>query len=168
MSAHGGGRDWRAYSPIIGLICRIVLAAVWLYAGLIKLIEAGGARDAIIGYRIFPAGWVSFLGYLLPATEVTLGLLLLIGLFTRLAAIVSGLLMLAFVAGIASVWARGYNIDCGCFGGGGDITGSGRNVRYTKEIGRDLGLALLSAWLVWRPRTLVSLDRHPVPEDPAA
>jgi uncharacterized membrane protein YphA (DoxX/SURF4 family) len=99
---------------------------------------------------------------------VTLGLLLLIGLFTRVAAVVSGLLMLAFVAGIASVWARGYNIDCGCFGGGGDITGSGRTLRYTKEIGRDLGLALLSAWLVWRPRTLFSLDRHPVPEDPAA
>jgi uncharacterized membrane protein YphA (DoxX/SURF4 family) len=168
VSVPGSGRDWRASTPAIGLICRVVLAAVWLYAGMIKLFETGGARDAIIGYRIFPASWVSYLGYLLPATEVTLGLLLLIGLFTRVAAVLSGLLMLAFVVGIASVWARGYNIDCGCCGGGGDITGAGSNLRYTKEIARDLGFALLGAWLVWRPRTLFSLDRHPVPEDPAA
>ena len=167
MSAQDSGRDWLPSSRGIGLICRLVLAAVWLYAGLIKLFETGGARDAIIGYRIFPASWVSFLGYLLPATEVTLGLLLLIGLFTRVAAGLSGLLMLAFVVGIASVWARGYNIDCGCFGGGGDITGAGSNLRYTKEIARDLGFTLLGAWLVWRPRTLFSLDRHTVLEDPA-
>jgi uncharacterized membrane protein YphA (DoxX/SURF4 family) len=43
VSAHGGSGDWRVYSPIMGLICRILLAAVWLYAGLIKLFEAGGA-----------------------------------------------------------------------------------------------------------------------------
>ena len=29
------------------------------------------------------------------------------------------------ILGIASVWIRGYNIDCGCFGGGGDGCGNG-------------------------------------------
>ena len=28
--------------------------------------------------------------------------------------------MLAFMAGVVSVWVRGYSIECGCFGSGGD------------------------------------------------
>ena len=50
-----------------------------------------------------------------------MGALLLAGLLTRGAAAVAGLLMLVFVAGIASAWARGLSIDCGCFGTGGPV-----------------------------------------------
>jgi len=153
---------------LVGLIVRCGLAAVWLYAGLVKLFQTGGAREAIVGYRLFPASWVSFLGYALPAVEVALGLLLLAGLFTRLTAIISGLLFLAFIAGLVSVWARGYSIDCGCFGGGGDVTAAGRNHRYTLEVIRDSIFTLLCAWLVFRPRTLLSLDGQPLPEDATA
>ncbi|MEI7779790.1 MAG: DoxX family protein [Actinomycetes bacterium] len=162
------GLGWREHLPTVGLVVRLILAAVWLYAGLVKLFEPGGARLAVIAYRIFPPSLVTPLGYALPAAEVVIGLFLLLGIFTRLAAIASAVLMLAFVAGIASVWARGYNIDCGCFGGGGDTSAAGRNLRYTKEIARDTAFALLSAWLIWRPRTLFSLDRIPEPEDQPA
>ena len=89
---------------------------------------------------------------------ILLAILLLVGLFTRWAALVSGLLMAAFIAGIASVWIRGYSIDCGCFGGGGDITADGRTWRYSSEILRDLLFAGMAAWLVVRPRSLWSLD----------
>ena len=81
-----GSRTW------ISTVFRLVLAAVWLYAGGVKLFQPGGAREAIIAYRIFPASWVDFLGWALPAIEVGLGALLLIGLFTRIAAIASALL----------------------------------------------------------------------------
>ena len=63
---------------------------------------------------------------------------------------------MAFIIGIASVWARGIQIDCGCFGGGGfdaDAT-----AKYPWEIARDVGLLLLSLLLVWRPRTRLALD----------
>ena len=66
------------------------------------------------------------------------------------------LLFVAFIIGIASAWARGLQIDCGCFGGGGfdaDAT-----AKYPWEIARDVGLLLLSLWLVWRPRTRLALD----------
>jgi hypothetical protein len=62
---------------------------------------------------------------------------------------------------------RGYSIDCGCFGGGGDISPEGRNLRYATEIGRDLLFMGMAAWLTVRPRSLWSLDREPVnPEEP--
>jgi uncharacterized membrane protein YphA (DoxX/SURF4 family) len=144
---------------VLSTIFRFVISGVLLYAGGIKIMEPHGARDAIFAYRIFPPSWGSVLGYALPLLEIGLGLLLLIGLFVRVSALITALLMLAFVAGIASVWSRGYSIDCGCFGGGGDISPEGRASRYTQEILRDLLFAGMGFWLFAKPRTLLALEK---------
>ena len=147
---------------VIGLVFRLVLAGILGFAGLTKIFEPDGAKIAVMAYRVFPVEWTGFLGWALPALEILLAVLLLVGLFTRWAALVSGLLMVAFIIGIASVWIRGYSIDCGCFGGGGDVTPEGRTWRYASEILRDLLFAGMAAWLTVRPRTLWSLDRESV------
>ena len=151
-----------AGNRIIGLVFRLVLAGVLAVAGGIKLVEPNGARDAIMAYRIFPPSIAPVLGYALPALEVVLALLLLIGLFVRMSGLLSALLMVAFIAGISSVWARGYSIDCGCFGGGGDISAEGIARKYTIEIVRDAGLALMGLWLYRWPQTLLSLEGNAV------
>ena len=51
-------------------------------------------------------------------------------------------LFVAFIIGIASVWARGINIDCGCFGGGGADPDAAS--QYPWEIARDVGLLAAS------------------------
>jgi len=137
----------------IGLVFRLVLAGVLLYAGIIKLLEPNGAREAIVAYRIFGGDLPTILGWAMPIGEVILGILLLIGAFVRWAGFLTACLMTAFILGIASVWIRGYNIDCGCFGGGGDISGDGRNWRYTSEILRDLLFTGMGVWLTAWPRT---------------
>ena len=72
------------------------------------------------------------------------------------ASVASALLFVAFIIGIASAWARGLSIDCGCFGGGGQIPDAA--AKYPGEIARDVGLLALSAWLVVRPRSRLALD----------
>lgn len=151
--------------PWVGLVFRLVLAGILGYAGIIKVFEDGGARLAILAYRVFPPDWAPFLGWAMPALEILLAILLLVGLFTRWAALLSGLLMLGFIAGIASVWIRGYSIDCGCFGGGGDISPEGLNARYATEIVRDAIFALMAGFLVIWPRTRLSLDPGPKSPD---
>ena len=146
--------------PLSGLLFRVVLAFVLGYAGLVKLFEPNGARDAIIAYRLgIPNDIAMFLGYAVPALEIALAVFLLIGLFIRPAALVSGLLMAMFIVMIAQVWARGYSIDCGCFGGGGDLDPDGKNLRYAQEILRDLLFAGMAVRLVIWPSTGFSLDR---------
>lgn len=142
----------------IGTVLRVALAGILGYAGAIKLFEPDGAREAIIAYRVFPASWVGFLGWALPWAEVLLAVLLLIGLLTRWAALATALLMVGFIVGISSVWIRGYSIDCGCFGGGGDISEDGKTWRYASEIGRDVIFTLMALWLVRWPRTKFSID----------
>lgn len=143
---------------LLGTLCRAVLAGVLLYAGLTKLSEPDGARTAILAYRLFPVAWADVLGYALPAGEVALGLLLLVGLFVRLAGLLTGLLMLGFVLGILSVWVRGYSIDCGCFGGGGDVSAAGKAWRYSETIARDLLLAGMALRLAVWPSSRWALE----------
>lgn len=143
-------RDW------IGLLARLVTGGVWLVAGALKLPDPSESVRAVRAYDLLPEAVVPGVGYLLPVLEVAIGVLLVLGLLTRPAAIVSSLLFVAFIVGISAAWARGLQIDCGCFGGGGydaDATS-----KYPWEIARDVGLLALSAWLVARPRSKWALD----------
>ena len=90
--------------------------------------------------------------------------MLVLGLLTRGAAVVSAILFVAFIIGIASVWARGINIDCGCFGGGGADPDAAS--KYPWEIARDVALLLASLFLAWLPSTRLALDSVAVPPYP--
>jgi uncharacterized membrane protein YphA (DoxX/SURF4 family) len=150
---------WRAvpaWSEWLGTAVRLGLAVVWGWAGLAKIADPAEAAQAVRAYEILPESLVKPIGYGLPFLELALALLLLIGLGVRLVAGVSALLLLTFIAGIASAWARGISIDCGCFGGGGHVDAS--QTEYLQEILRDTGFLLLAGWLLWRPRTRLSAD----------
>ena len=156
--------------PVTGLIARLVLAGVLLVAGFAKIFEGGViAARAINAYKIFPPSWAPFLGFALPALEIALGLLLLVGLFVRTSALMTAIVMFLFILGIASVWARGYSIDCGCFGGGGEVSPEGKAWRYTSEILRDLLFAGLAVRLAIWPQTRFAVEninsRHTYSQD---
>jgi uncharacterized membrane protein YphA (DoxX/SURF4 family) len=139
-----------------GTLARLVVGGVWIAAGWLKVSDGAASVRAVRAYDLLPESVVPTVGHALPAVEIVVGLALVAGALTRVAAVVSALLFVAFVIGIASAWARGLQIDCGCFGGGGfDAKATDK---YPWEIARDVGLLLLSLWLVWRPRTKLSLD----------
>ena len=140
----------------LGTLIRLGLAAVWLGAGIPKVLNLDQNYVAVRAYKLLPDGVAGVVASGQPFFEVVLGLLLLLGIGIRLVAIVSALLMLIYIAGIVSVWARGLSIDCGCFSTGGAVA-SGQT-HYLTDILRDSGFVLLSTWLIVRPRTLVSLD----------
>ena len=143
---------------VVGTLARLFLGIVLIWAGATKVGHPLTAQRAVQAYEIFPDGLANTIGLALPFLEIILGALLVLGLFTRPVAIVSTLLMVAFIIGIAQAWARGLTIDCGCFGGGGEIGAT--DTKYPLEIARDVAFALAGAWLWWRPRTLASLDRY--------
>ena len=143
---------------LVGLLARLVLGAVLVVAGALKVTTPAVSAMAVRAYQLLPYDVAGVVGVALPVVEIAAGLLLVLGLLTRPAAVVGGLLMLAFLVGIISAWARGLTIDCGCFGGGGTIAAA--QTHYLSETLRDIGLALCAAWLVVRPRTAFSLDRR--------
>jgi uncharacterized membrane protein YphA (DoxX/SURF4 family) len=108
-------------------------------------------------YQLLPDGLAQVIGAGQPFLEIALGLLLLAGLGIRATSVVSGLLLLVYIAGIISAAARGLQIDCGCFSQGGALA-AGQSTHYTRDILRDIGFLLLSAYLVWWPRSRFALD----------
>lgn len=151
-----------------GLVARLVLGGVWLYAGAAKLFDPAQSVAAVRAYELLPGSLVQPVGQLLPVVEVVVGAMLVLGLLTRGAAVVSAVLFALFIIGIASVWARGMTIDCGCFGGGGYDPDAAD--KYPWEIARDAVLLLASLFLAWLPTTRLSLDARllgrPAPSAP--
>jgi uncharacterized membrane protein YphA (DoxX/SURF4 family) len=144
--------------PWLGTVVRVGLGLVWIVAGGSKIADLAESVRAVRAYRLLPEGLVTVVGAGLPFLEVALGLLLVLGLGTRAVAVVSALLMVVFIIGIASAWARGLRIDCGCFGGGGQLA-AGTAPTYGRELARDLVLLAVSSYLVRWPRARWSLDR---------
>ncbi|NYG58331.1 putative membrane protein YphA (DoxX/SURF4 family) [Nocardioides daedukensis] len=139
-----------------GLIIRLVVGGVWIVAGALKLPDPAASVRAVRAYDLLPESIVPTVGHVLPLVEIVIGACLVVGLFTRWSAVLSGLLFVVFIIGIASAWQRGLQIDCGCFGGGGQIADA--TSKYPLEIARDVALLVASALLVWRPRTRLALD----------
>jgi uncharacterized membrane protein YphA (DoxX/SURF4 family) len=140
----------------IGTLLRLGLAAVWLVSGAIKASDPNQTYIAVRAYDLLPGGMVSPVAAAVPFLELALGVLLVVGLGTRLVAVLSGVVLLAFIGAVAQSWARGLTISCGCFGGGGQV--SAGETAYPQEIARDIGFLLLALWLAVRPRTALSLD----------
>ncbi len=139
-----------------GLLARLIVGGVWVYAGVLKVGDPAASVSAVRAYQLLPTGVAEVVGRTLPMAEIVVGACLIVGLLTRINGVVSALLQVAFVIGIASVWSRGIEIDCGCFGDGGlnpDATS-----QYPWEIARDLGLMALSVLLVVKPRTAYAVD----------
>lgn len=140
----------------IGTVFRLGLAAVWLASGLIKAADPNQTFAAVRAYQVLPDGAVGPVAAVLPFLELAFGVLVLAGIGTRLMGVLSAALLLIYIAGVAQSWARGLTIDCGCFGGGGQVAAG--QTQYPQEILRDIGFLVLAGWLIVRPRTWLAVD----------
>lgn len=147
-------------------VTQAILGLVLFFAGAAKLFEPNGARESILAYRLgIPNSIATPLGFAMPAFEVLLGVLLLAGVFVRFAAIANTVLMVVFILAIIQVWARGYTIDCGCFGSGANLDPDGRHLRYALEVLRDIVFALMGGLLALKSASAFSLIPEPTDEE---
>jgi uncharacterized membrane protein YphA (DoxX/SURF4 family) len=153
----GSAPTVRGAQPWLSLAARLVLAVVFAAAGWPKLMDPEGTVRSVRAFRLVPEVFVPAFGYGLPMLELALALLLLVGLVTRPAAAVVGVLLVMFMIGIVAAWARGLSIDCGCFGAStGPVVDPASG--YRVDVLRDAGLLILAGWLVVRPASRFSLD----------
>ena len=75
---------WPAVRPWLGTAARLGLAAVWLVAGAAKVGDLAASGRAVNAYQVMPYDVATVVGAALPFVELALGVLLLLGLATRL------------------------------------------------------------------------------------
>ena len=137
---------------------RIVVGGVFVVAGALKLPDPAAAVRAVRAYRLLPEPLVAPVAFGLPAVEIAIGLALLVGVFVRTAAIASSVLLVVFLVGVGSAWARGLQIDCGCFGNGGEVAAG--QTAYPAEVARDAVLLIMALALARWPRSRLALGTY--------
>jgi len=142
------GEDSRDPTPrwmvAVGWAGRLVVAAVFVWAGVGKLLDPTSFAEDISNYQAFPHWTWNLAAVVVPVTEIIGALAVLIGYKRRAGAIVLGSLTLAFIGLIASVIIRGIDLSCGCFG----ESSADSSVGWF-ELLRDVGLlvAIVAAYL---------------------
>ena len=135
------------------LLCRLVPAGVFLWAGLAKVTDIQGSISSVDAYDVLPDPVSELVGTLLPWAEIALAALLVLGLFVRFAGFATAALSFVFIVGMVQAKARGLAIDCGCFG----VGGAGEGVSWW-DIARDVPLVLAGVYLAANPRGPWQLD----------
>jgi uncharacterized membrane protein YphA (DoxX/SURF4 family) len=101
-------------SPWPYRILRFGLAALFIYAGVIKLIDPKSFSRVISSYDIVPEMLLPFVAIGLPLLETVAGIALLFDIRGSLAVITGLLGLFVFVLGYGIL--NDLNVDCGCFG----------------------------------------------------
>ena len=148
---------FKLYQPWLTLLARLGLGGVLLAAGGLKIENLQKSAMSVRAYELLPVGLANFLGFVLPWIEIGMGLLLIVGVAVSIVGLLGALTMFAFVVAIAQAWARGLSIDCGCFGGGGEIAPG--QTKYLSTILRDIGFLLLGVYLYYFPKGKFGLDK---------
>jgi thiosulfate dehydrogenase [quinone] large subunit len=88
------------------LIVRLAVAASMLGHGLVRLPKLNGFSEWMVSSfekSMLPSALVTPFSYILPIAEFVIGLLLVIGLFTRISLIAGGFIMVILIFGSAMV-----------------------------------------------------------------
>jgi uncharacterized membrane protein YphA (DoxX/SURF4 family) len=94
---------------------RVVLGALFLYAGAIKIVDPAAFTLAVYNYHILPPWLVNIAAIILPWVEVVTGTCLVLGLWIPGGALIISSLLLVFTIALGFNLSRGLNIACGCF-----------------------------------------------------
>jgi len=97
---------------------RIVVAVTFAVAAIPKIDDMLGFAEDIRAYQVFPVWSSHAIAAIVPMIELVGAAAILSGKdrWVRAGSVVLGVLTVAFIALIASVIARGIDLDCGCFG----------------------------------------------------
>jgi len=141
---------------------RYLLLALRLIVGLTLIFSAVGALphqaefvSAVQAHGLLPGILADVYGTILPGLELLVGVLLVIGLFTRVAAGVTLLMVTSFlVANGTAVYhnVKDWDTVCGCF--------HWVTVRTGDALIIDIVLMVFALVLVLRPQKLLSLERR--------
>jgi uncharacterized membrane protein YphA (DoxX/SURF4 family) len=136
------------------LVLRVAVGVLFIWAGGAKIGHADVFAAQIAAFALVPKPLIAPMAVLLPFFELLLGAYLILGLYTRVAALIAVVQLAIFATAIGSAVARGLSLSCGCFGPGD------KTVTSWPEVARDVAFAGIAAFVAWRAPGMLALDRR--------
>lgn len=147
-------------SIVLQLGLRIFLGGLFCVAAFQKLSDPQSFAEAIKGFDVIDAAQFEALiitgAYTIPWVEMAAGLMLILGFWSRAAALTIGLALIGFIAALLSVVLRkDVDTNCSCFG---DLSlFCGESVGWCHVL-RNTALLIPAGYLVWREGGAIALD----------
>jgi cobalt-zinc-cadmium efflux system protein len=138
-------------------VARLVLGAVFIFAGIDKIRHPGAFSEVIYNYQVLPDQLINGTAILLPWLELILGGCLVAGLWLPGAIVLTNMLLLTFFGALLFNVARGLNINCGCFSTSTEPVGGTTMAWYVL---RDSFFLLLGGRLFFALRRMHSDDER--------
>jgi len=141
--------------PWFERVVRFILAAVFVYGGVIKLFAPKAFAATISTYHIVPEPLLPVMAIGLPLIETTAGLALLFGRTGGLHIITGLLVMFVFVLGYGIL--TDLNVDCGCFGAEELDKRAGLRAAFYRDlvlIGLVVPYLYIYRWIRKKPETI--------------
>ncbi|MGQ9569860.1 MAG: MauE/DoxX family redox-associated membrane protein, partial [Thermodesulfovibrionales bacterium] len=101
------------FLPFFYHLIKVILGLIFIYAGIVKIVDPKAFAKAISQYELVPEGLLAPLAIGLPILEILAGLGLLFSIRGSLGIIFSLLITFIFVLWYGIL--RNLDIDCGCF-----------------------------------------------------
>lgn len=126
------------------LAVRLFVGGLFIYASYYKIVVPADFARSIWYYHMVPGNLINLMAIILPWLEFVCGLTLILGIWYRGSVVWINLMTLMFMIALATAYARGISIDCGCFKAGAASSNSARDTLI-----RDVGLLLLTLQLLF-------------------
>jgi uncharacterized membrane protein YphA (DoxX/SURF4 family) len=126
------------------IVCRMLLAAIFLLASVPKIIAPHEFAIAVFRYQLLPDPAINLMATFLPWVELVAAVAILIPRTSAAAAAIFLGLLAVFTAAISIDLVRGIDISCGCFTFAADAGPIG-----WWEVMRDAGFLALAGFVLW-------------------
>jgi len=103
-----------SWPPMVTCL-RIALGVVFIAASLGKIQDPEAFASNIANYRVVPFPLIHIMAIVLPWIEIMAGALLVLGVWVKANAALTGGLLFVFIIAVSQALVRNLDISCGCF-----------------------------------------------------
>ncbi len=133
----------------MSLLARLILGVVFLIASVDKILNPLEFANQIENYGILFDSSINLMALVLPWLELVIGVFLVLGIRLKTSAVLSGILLIIFIAALLIATLKGINADCGC--------GTGGKIGWEKII-EDIALLICSIYIFYFPVKKLTLE----------
>jgi uncharacterized membrane protein YphA (DoxX/SURF4 family) len=142
--------------PWLALAARLYLGGLFVLACYHKIAYPAEFALDVATYQFLPLWSVNAFALTVPWIELWVGLLLILGLRVRAAALVTSLLLVSFMVALSYALIKGLDMSCGCFASQGAVKDDPISYR---TVLRDTSWLLLGLFVLFFDRRPLGVER---------